>query len=104
MIQTLTKISLGGLYTFHISHFMGILQMFSQNTPRNAEHYTFRIFVEFCVLLMPQKNKPRNSSSFRAHADSGTKCCEMQKAKKGAQNTPLYTTFCFSFPFSHISR
>ncbi len=41
----------GGLYTFHISHFKGILQVFSQCTPRNMKHllYTFCISFKFCV-------------------------------------------------------
>ncbi len=36
--------------------------------------YTFRISRKFRVLLMPWENKPQNPLTFRANADSGTKC------------------------------
>ncbi len=57
----------GWLYTFRILHFLGILQMFSRNTPQNMKHsrYSFHISCKFCALLMPQKNKPRNPLIFR---------------------------------------
>ncbi len=83
----------------HFSYFTDISRMFSQNTPGNKKHSlnTFRT-CEFHVLLMPQKSKLQNPLTFRTNADPGTKCCEMRKAKKGAQNvkkvtqnTPLYT-------------
>ncbi len=64
----------------------------------------FHISCEFRVLLMPQKSKPPNPLSFRANADTGVKCCEMRKAKKVAQNTPLYTFHFRSLcPFLRIS-
>ncbi len=95
---------LGRLYTFCISHFAGISQMFSQNTPRNMKHslYTFRrISCEFCILLMPRKNKPQNPLTFCANTNPGTKCCEMRKAKKRMQNVKKsdtkYATVHFSF-------
>ncbi len=72
--------------------------------------YTFHISCEFRVLLIQQKNKPQSPSTFRANADTGTKCCEMRKVKKGArnskkmmQNTPLYT-FHFSRSLLPILR
>ncbi len=90
----------------HVSQF-AFHECFSRNTQWNIKHslYTFRISCEFRVLLMPQKNKPQNHLSFRANANPGVKCCEMQKAKKGAQNvkkvaqnTPLYTFRFLLFP------
>ncbi len=53
---------LGWLYTFRISHFMGILHMFSGNTPQIVRHslYTFYISGEFRILFMLRKNKLRN--------------------------------------------
>ncbi len=72
------------LYTFLISHFAGILWMFSQNTPQNMEYslYTFRISCEFRVLLIPRKNKTRNPLSCRVNADPGTKCKKQKKGRK----------------------
>ncbi len=67
--------------------------------------YTYRISCKFRVLLMPRKNKPRNPLSFRTNADSGAKCCEMQKVKKGAQNGKKVTrnTLLYIFHFSHFA-
>ncbi len=75
-ILTVCKISLGRLYTFHISHFTGISRMFLRNTPQNTKHslYSFRISYKFRVLLMPRKNKPQNPLNFCANADCGAKC------------------------------
>ncbi len=63
--------------------------------------HTFRISCEFCVLLIPQKNKPQNLLSFHVNADPGAKYSEMRKAKKGAQNIPLYT---FRFSYFRVFR
>ncbi len=48
---------IGQLYSFCISYFAGISQMFSRNTPQNTKHlvYTFHISCEFRVLLMREK-------------------------------------------------
>ncbi len=93
----------GWLYTFCISHFAKISQMFLQNTPQNTKHslYSFGISCEFCVLLMPRKNKLWNPLTFRANADPGTKCCKMWKAKKGGakceKSDAKYLAIHFSF-------
>ncbi len=58
--------------TIHFLHFMRI---------------SCFINAEFHVLFMSWKNKPRNPSTFRANANPGVKCYEMQKAKKEARNT-----------------
>ncbi len=75
---------LGRLYTFQISHFAGISQMFLRNTPQNTKRslYTFRISCEFHILLMPQKNKPQNPLTFCANADPSTKCEKRKKRPK----------------------
>ncbi len=96
---------------FHTSHFVGILRMFSQNTPQNTKQslYAFHISFEFRVLLMPQKNKPQNPLSFHANANPGTKCkkpkeeCEMRKKW---HEIPRYTIFVcrISWSFSCIWR
>ncbi len=100
----------GWLYTFHISYFASISQMFLQNTLWNMKHsiYTCRISCEFRVLLMSHKNKPQNPLIFRAHAKPGAKC---EKQKKGCETRkklhkkPRYTVFVFHISqcFSHIS-
>ncbi len=50
-------IQLGRLYTYHISHFAGVLRVFSQNTPQNVKHslYTFRILFKFVVNAAKKK-------------------------------------------------
>ncbi len=59
---------------------------------------------------MLRKNRPQNPLTFHTNAGPGVKCCEMPKAKKGAQNakkvtqnTPL-NTFRFLLLFSRTSR
>ncbi len=102
----------GQLYTFCISHFAVILRMFSQNTAKYETRslYTFHTSCEFCILFKPQKNKPRNPLTFRANANPGVKCCEMQKVKKETRNVkkvtrntiPRYKLFIFRISWSFL--
>ncbi len=41
--------------------------------------------MQILCFINAANNKPRNPLTFCADADPGTKCCDMQKAKKGAQ-------------------
>ncbi len=69
---------------FHISHFAGISQMFSRNTPRNTKHslYTF----QFCQC------RDKMNTKFFAFSRQCQPWCE--KRKKGRE-TPRYTLFVF---------
>ncbi len=86
-------------------HFSYFANVFVKHTT-NYETLTIR-FSYFMQIsrLMPWKNKPQNPLTFRANVDPGGKCCEMQKAKKGAQNSKKGTrnTLLYTFCFLHFT-
>ncbi len=51
-------------------------------TKHATKHETLAIHFSYFMQISSRKNKPQNHLTFRANADPGAKCCEMQKAKK----------------------
>ncbi len=99
-----TLICYKACYTFYISHFAGISQMFSQNTPQDTKHslYTFHISCKFHVLLMPRKSKPRNPFTFHVNANPCTKCRKKQKEGCEIEKSNTKYIFCFSYSWSFL--
>ncbi len=60
--------------------------------------------MQILCFINAAKNKPQNPLTFRTNEDPGTKCYEMQKAKKGTRNTKKVTrnTLLFTFRFLHF--
>ncbi len=94
------KPSLGQLYTFCISHFTDISQMFSQNT---AKYKTLTTHFSYFMRISCFINAAKKTTKFFDFSREYRPSCEMRK--KWCE-IPCYTLFIFRISrlFSRISR